>query len=255
MRVIGFVGPKGSGKDTAADLLRELKKAHGRISFAGPLKEICSKVFSIPSTLFHDPDLKERPFVELPSVGQDVVLTSSLLKQVKKECAARLPEYDITTGFMIYNIDRVSIAGLENQVMKSPRQLLQIIGTDLIRERVYKKWHLEAAFSETALAKLKGTVFCVTDVRFVNEYQFLKDKFGDDFTCYYVERPEKEAVLDEATHPSELGVREIKALLPEENILKNDGTMEDFKEKLDKLEIKPGVETKKSRFVYGIGER
>lgn len=255
MLIIGFVGPKGSGKDTAADLLQDMKLANGRISFAGPLKDICAKVFNISPTILNDPDFKERKFTEMKNYGTPITLTGRLLREVKKECAARLQEYDEVTGIMTYNVDRVAVNGLEGRIMETPRQLLQIIGTDFIRERIYKKWHLEAAFSPATLSKLsKSGIYCVTDIRFVNEYEFLKEKFGDKFVCYYVERPEKEAILAQATHPSELGVKEIRALLGEGAVLKNDGSIEDFKSTLESLKIEKEVETKPakgSRFVYG----
>lgn len=259
MRIVGLTGPKGSGKDTAADILIKNKKAKGRISFAGPLKEICSKVFEIPMETLTDPVLKEKPFVEMKRFGAPITLTAAKLKAVKRECASRLPEYDDKTGFMKYNVDRVSVNGIEGMQMESPRQLMQVIGTEFIRERIYKSWHMEAAFAEVALSKLDQTkTYCVTDARFVNEYEFLKAKFGDDFECYYVERPSQEEVLAKATHPSELGVKEIRAAIGEDRVLKNDGTMDEFEAKLLKLQEPTGsskASTKRgSKFVYGPGK-
>ncbi len=255
MKVIGFVGPKGSGKDTSADLLKSMGKSRGKLSFAGPLKKLCSKVFEIPLATFNDPILKEKPFEEMKRFGKPIILTTSLLRQVKKECPKFLSEYSETDpAQMIYNIDRVPVNGLEGRVFKTPRELLQIIGTQFIRERVYKEWHMRAAFSKTALLECdQSKVYCVTDIRFPNEYEFLKEKFGDAFECYYVERPEAEKVLAKATHESELGVLEIKKLIDKKNILTNDGTVEVLKEKLKKLKTpkasskpKPG-----SRLIYG----
>lgn len=257
MRIISFVGPKGSGKDTAADLLKESKKAHGKISFAGPLKQICAKVFGVDLGILNDPVLKEKLFVDLKNFGKPIELTERLLRQVKKECAAMLEEYDPNTGLMRYNIDRVSVTGLAGQLMESPRQLLQVIGTEFIRDRIYKGWHVEAAFSDSALAKLtQSGTYCVTDTRFTNEYEFLKEKFQDDFICYYVERPEKEEILAKATHASELGVKEIRAIIGEKAVIKNDSTIEEFQEKLDKLIETVAVSPARrgSRFVFGTSK-
>lgn len=259
MKVIGFVGPKGSGKDTAADILKELKKADGKLSFAGPLKELCSEVFNIPIQLFQDPILKERPFVEMKKYGENVPLDSRILKQVKRACTRYLPEYDSATGIMIYNIDRANLTGVEGREMKTPRELLQIIGTNFIRDKIKKDWHLLAAFSDKRLEKLKDNgVYCVTDIRFENELEFLKNKFGDDFECYYVERPEAEERLANAEHTSETTVLNLKEIVGEENILKNDGTIENFKKKVKSLKIIAPKKTSKkkdsakgSRFVYG----
>ena len=35
-----------------------------------------------------------------------------------------------------YNVNKATISGLEGMVLKTPREILQIIGTDFIRERV-----------------------------------------------------------------------------------------------------------------------
>ena len=94
MKMIGFVGPKQSGKDTAADLLKKSGKARGKISFAGPLKELCSRVFNVPLRYFNDPELKEKPFEEFEKIGETPKLTPAILKQIKKECTKFLSEYD-----------------------------------------------------------------------------------------------------------------------------------------------------------------
>lgn len=260
MKIIGFVGPKGSGKDTAADLLKEMGKARGKVSFAGPLKDMCAEVFDIPPNFFHDPDLKEKPFTELENFGTPMKLDRRTLRLLKKQCTARLPEVaDPETGAMAYNIDRVSVTGLEDRQLNTPREVLQVVATDFIRNKVYDEWHMRAAFSEKALAKLESNkIYCVTDIRFPNEYEFLREKFGDAFECYYVERPEAEERLAKATHPSETEILKIKALLEETNVLQNDGTIAEFKKKLKALKPPKGETSKSgttgkpgSRFVYG----
>lgn len=236
MKIVGLVGPKGSGKDTVAALLKDLNKSNGKISFAGPLKEIISKVFDVSLTVLNDPVLKEKPF------KTPIVLTSRNLRAVKHECMERLDRFS-EDGTLLYFPDKATISGLEGREMKSPRELMQVIGTDFIRMRIFDEWHTRAAFAEPALAKLvKGGVYCVTDVRFVNEYEYLANKYGKDFVCFYVERPEAEARLAEATHPSELETLKIKALLPEGHIIMNDGTMEELKTKSSMLLDKFGVE-------------
>lgn len=259
MKIIGFVGPKGSGKDTAADLLDKAGRSKGKISFAGPLKEICAKIYNIPIQTLNDPVLKEKKFVDMKNFGKPIILTSRSLKDIKKELQSRLKEYSPEDSIMKYNVDKVAINGIEGQSMESPRQLMQVVGTDFIRERVYGKWHMEAAFADENLAKLtKSGLYCVTDVRFPNELEFLQNKFGSSFECYYVERPEAEKILAAATHASETGVKLIREMLPTANIIKNDGSLDDLKKKLEKLKdpvdsqvagaATPG---KKSKFVYG----
>lgn len=258
MKIVGFVGPKGSGKDTSADLLKELGIAKGKLSFAGPLKEMCSEVFGLPMNFFRDPVFKEKPLAEMEKY-RDIKLDSRILKKVKLACTRYLPEY-LSDGTMIYNIDRASLGPVENRVVKTPRELLQIVGTEFIRNRIKGDWHLLAAFSDARLSKLdENGVYCVTDIRFENELEFLKSKFGDDFECYYVERPEAEKNLAKAEHSSETTATKIRTLLGEKNVIKNDGTIAALKKKVKALGIKKPTKSetsksnvpKGSRFVYG----
>lgn len=254
MKIIGFVGPKGAGKDEAARILKDAKKARGKFSFAGPLKKICSDVFSVPERLMHDPVLKEKEF------DTPITLTSRVLRNLKRELPAWLSQ-TTEDGYNRYDAMTATINGVEHRVCKSPRELLQIVGTEFIREKVYKNWHLEAAFGERVMSDpniRQNAVYCVTDIRFPNELDYLQERFGDDFICYYIERPEAEERLAEATHASELMVKELREKLGN-NILKNKGSVEDF-EKLVLKTIKISKDTtskgaaepkKASKFVYG----
>lgn len=235
MKVIGLIGPKGSGKDASYEILKKKGKAAGKIAFAGPLKSICSEVFNIPFIILNDPDFKERPFEEMEKYD-NVVLTSRALKAIKLACCRKLPEFDPKTNTWLYNVDKVAITGVENRIMKTPRELLQVVGTDFIRNRVYSDWHLRAAFHDNVLMGLKSNgTYCVTDIRFPNELKFLQEKFGDSFSAYYVERPEAEDRLAEATHPSELGVLELRDLIPDTNIIKNNKTLAELEKRVLKL--------------------
>lgn len=235
MKIIGLTAPKSGGKDTAAAILIESKKANGKLSFAGPLKEICSKVFKIAPSILNDPVLKERPF------KTPLVLTKKHLRDIKNLCVEFLDP--IQGDRVIYNPNKTSISGIEGRTLNSPREIMQFIGTDFIRDRIYGRWHLEAAFAPNRISKLaKNGVYCVTDARFENEYQFLKDRFGNDFMCFYIERPEAEKQLaksieDKTVHKSESDTQKVKSVLPEENIIKNDGTVEELKEKLLSLKL------------------
>lgn len=243
MKIIAFTAPKGAGKDTAADILIDAKKANGKISFAGPLKEICSKVFGVPPQLFSDPVLKERPF------DKPIILTSRNLRAVKVACIDALDPYKYD-----YNANKATINGLEGMEIPTPRKLLQVIGTDFIRDRIYQNWHVSAAFSEERLASLPGTTYCVTDARFINEYDFLVRRFGSDLQVFYVERDEAEKRLTETTEKSELGVLEIKAQLSSDQILSNNATVAALKDKLLGMEMKQDVNVKPgkaSRLKFG----
>jgi len=227
MRIVSFTGPKGSGKDTSADILKEEKIAQGSLSFAGPLKKICAEVFKLHHNYMNDPLLKEKPLEE------PIVLKSAHFRKINLAMTDHLDQDEF-----FYNPYKASIAGLEGMVITTPRQLLQVIGTDYIRNRIHPDWHLQAAFSKTTLDKMdQEGLYCVTDARFPNEYVFLATKFAEDFKGFYVERPEAEERLENGAHASELQVLEVKKLIADDCILKNDGSIEDLKKQLVKLNL------------------
>lgn len=245
MYFVGFTGPKGSGKDTAYEILNKKGKIKGKLSFAGPLKEICAKVSGLPIQYTTDPILKEKELKE------PIILTSRFLRQVKKELTIWLPEINENKE-VIYNVDKMSISGVENQVCKSMRELLQIIG-EWIRNEAFQDWHVMAAFGDKVLQNLNGLVYAITDVRYENELEFLRNKFGEDFTMFYVERPEAEQGLLVSTHSSETTVIKLREMIGEDYVLKNDGSIEDFEKvvltaKLPDTSDK--VANKKSKFKY-----
>lgn len=234
MKIISLSGPKQAGKDTSADILIAEKKLDGKLSFAAPLKEICMEVFDLHFNLVNDAVLKETPFKNGP-----ITLTRKNLRELKHAVTAMLDP--VKYG---YNPNRASVAGLEGRVLSTPRELLQVVGTDFIREQMHKEWHVKAAFSDERLAKLKGNNFAVTDARFPNEFHFLVDRFGNAFDGYYIERKEAEEELAKATHGSEREVLTIKELVGKSNIITNNGTTDELKKKLLKLEMPKGSASK-----------
>lgn len=234
MKIIGFAGPKGSGKDTAFEMMKRKGRIKAKLSFAGPLKQICSKIFELPPTYFDMRELKEKQLKE------PKVLTNRVLRNILNELPKWLPE---THGkYRKYNLQSVSVAGLEGLVLNSPREILQIIGTDLIRGRVYNNWHIEATLGAYALSKLdQNATYAVTDVRFINELEtILAIPNGE---VYYIERPEAEDTLGNAKHESELESIKIKEKLDSRYILKNTGDLKDFEKLLSAL-INPPTKRK-----------
>ena len=244
MKIICFVGPKQSGKDTTFDLLKKNSIVKDKLSFAAPLKELCAKHFNLPLRLMHDPDLKEKPLKD------PIIIKGKTLRRIKWNMIEILDPF---VEGQFYNINKAPIQGIEGLVVDTPRKLLQIIGTDFIRDRVYSDWHVKAAFSDSYLKLKKGftknATYAVTDCRFANEYQFLKDKYGKDVTFVYVERPVAEEQLKKATHQSELEVNKLRELLEKDGgiVLKNNGTLNELEKTLLMIFSNKGKEDGKSK--------
>lgn len=221
MKLKVFIGPKGSGKDTVAKLYPGLK---GKIPFAGPLKEICSDVFGIPMHEWEDQDLKEE-FFEVQINPGDIEAIVGLMDNYIHIPGGCLPD----VCDMMYDH--------EGKVLRSRREILQYVGTEMIRS-VSPDWHCRAAFSDAYLkdkfshVDIRDGVFAVTDCRFLNELEYLKANHTCEF--FYVVRPEAEERLAAATHQSETEIIEVfRAANP--TVIENHGTLEDLKAEVAKL--------------------
>ena len=224
MRIISFTGPKGSGKDTCADLLKAEGISGGKISFAGPMRKMFCEIFELEPILFEDRELKEYPFdepIELNSIALISVL-GCMYEYIEPLEYSRDQEEE-----------RMIFEGLKKHKVYTPRELLQYVGTEIIRKHINPAWHIEAAFSPKGLEGLNPEgIYCVTDARFPNEYQWLNNRFMLDFTGFYVDRPEAEETLKTATHDSELQVIEVRKLMNAEQVLDNSQDIEHLRKQI-----------------------
>lgn len=220
MKLKVFVGPKGSGKDTCAAILQADGRVAGKIPFAGPLKAICSQVWGIPLEEFEDPYVKEkREHYEMEYSNCTDLINFSL---------AYVPMADWDVQGLCDHIN-----SFECMEFTSRRHILQFVGTEILRA-FDPDWHCKAAFSVQHIGHLGLKLFepfAVTDCRFVNEYNYLKENHDCEF--FYVERPEAEERLALATHQSEIEIRQVRNLIS--NTIKNDGTIEELKKKLQSI--------------------
>jgi hypothetical protein len=181
--IIGVNGRARSGKDTLAQIM---VKDFGfkQISFADPLKLLCSKTFEIPLNHFYDDNLKDSLF-QVP-----VQVTEHHL-----EClVANLR--DTGCVFTPDQINELNSKGLGFTLI-SPRDLLQRVGTDFCRAAFGNDIWINIC--KNTLKKLEGN-FIISDARFLNERQLIKDLGGYNFL---VLRPGLPALAADA-HASEL---------------------------------------------------
>lgn len=244
MRLLVFVGPKQSGKDASARILKENKTVTGNISFALPLKRICSNAFNVSMALFNDDVLKDRPF------AVPIEVTIRQLRKVKDALA----DY-VDPNVNYYNLAKVPSNGFVDLCFRTPREILQVIGTEFIRNNIFIDYHVHAAFSTHNIKLGQFSVnspYAITDCRFLSEYEYLSKNHDCQF--FYVERPEAEVVLDGATHQSELEVRKVRDVLLANGgtLIKNDGSLKDLAEKLKNIKVAPAthqVAIKQGKFI------
>ena len=109
-------------------------------------------------------------------------------------------------------------------VGKSPRQLLQTLGTDWGRNLVSESIWLEVAFWRWEKAAANGfPVIVVPDVRFANEARLIHDQGGE---VWLIHRPD---VAPVAAHPSEAGL----PLAMIDRLVSNSGTVDDLRARVE----------------------
>ena len=134
--IIGLCGAQGSGKDTVANIL-VTKYGFVRLSFADALKDVVAILFSWPRHMLEGDTPESRAWRLAPDA-----------------------EWSLKTGIPGFN----------------PRKALQMVGTDLIRDRIYINLWTDIVKNRIAMivtANPKAKIV-VTDCRFTNEVAAVK---------------------------------------------------------------------------------
>lgn len=134
----------------------------------------------------------------------------------------------------MFNLTQAQLDGAEKEQVidwlgKSPRQLMQLLGTEWGREQVHPRlWLLLAEQNLNHAFRIDQTDFAgvvLRDVRFENEAAWVRAKGG---TVVHILRPDAQAV---AAHKSESGL----SIHDADCVLHNDGSLQEFFSKADNL--------------------
>lgn len=182
-RIIAFCGRKESGKTELAKICEEF--GFKRLSFASALKQLISKLIQC--------DLNE--INKLKNVETEYKFTDNHYQIIANE--TNIPLSIVTEK-------------MSSVQFKTVRQLLQFIGTDLIR--VYcPNWHIEKMREEIN----EVDKYVIDDVRFPNEVELIKELDGD---LWFVVRPKLDNI---SNHESENSLR----WQDFDNVIVNDKTL------------------------------
>lgn len=182
-KVIGFAGRMRNGKTQSALYLVD-KYDYVKLSCAGALKKLCAKLLNI----------------DLDTLNQ--------MKNDNIPIHFQPDETWATTIAKAIDIDKdVIMQDLKNVVFKDVRDVLQYVGTDIIRKHK-ENWHVDILRSEIASLLEQGYRIVIDDVRFINECDMIKE-FGGD--VYFVNRKgyniisshQSENVLDDSMFDAE----------------------------------------------------
>jgi hypothetical protein len=203
--ILGLCGTKGSGKDTAASFL--IEKGWASLSFALPLKEMCATLTGLKEYNFHDPNIKDRKWETALTLNKDYA--DSFMQLIET------PMYGSLQANLIYD-------AFDNVEITSPRHLLQYIGTDVVRDLISKTYWLDLMEAKIAKWRSIGVNCVITDVRFKNERDLIKDLGGK------VVRIQRDTGKVDS-HSSEV------IDFDSDEVLENNGTIEELGRKMEAL--------------------
>lgn len=185
MKLVGMIGGKGLGKDTAASAL--VQAGWRSIAFADALYIEISEAYGVSVQFLQNRDTKETPLMELaPRNCSNAEFVQLLFTKFSTKEAC------FEAGFSYpFNIA---------QPMK-PRTILQLWGTEFRRASNDGYWREKVA---TALMEDNGAHnWVVTDVRFPDEAKLLESVPGAQLTLVRVVRPALDACGKKDAHSSE----------------------------------------------------
>lgn len=193
LKIIGISGYARSGKDTAADYISKILKLK-KISFADPLKHMLSNVFKIPLQYFYNS--KKDEVLHCP-----IIITKEKLGWIEDYCRESHPDKELShqkyyTDMKIHSI----------------RELMQIVGTDIIRENFYYDFWID---------KMRGSIqmlesVIVPDCRFDNERELIKQLGGTNI------------LIDRFYKTDDKHVSEYKPNFKDFVVIKNTSTKEQY---------------------------
>jgi hypothetical protein len=102
---IAFAGEKYSGKSTCVRYLLDKNDSTEEVSFALPLKEVCSNLFDIPIDTFQDPILKEKILDEYGVTPRDILIAVGDL--LRFELPKKLPNLKLKRNILTDKAQRI----------------------------------------------------------------------------------------------------------------------------------------------------
>lgn len=190
--IISFSGRKESGKTELANICVEY--GYEKLSFATALKKLVCKLVGFNSTE-HLNEYKNKP------IG--VTISDSMLNILVDE-----------TGF-----EREWINEMSNKITEKStgRDWLQVIGTDIIREKD-PDWHVRKTFENIK----EGNKYVIDDTRFPNELKALKEMEAE---CWFIIRNKTDNISNHASETS------LTYLDFDYNVIVNNITLENFRKR------------------------
>ena len=242
MRVVGFLGYAGVGKDTAANFVKELRKEGGvaSVACADLLKELVRLVFDFNHTQVYGtyeeknaPDRRYQVYRMEKKVREAVRSreTFDLLTQIAPTASLS----KIRRIWDSLEAKCVDIALDSRNGGLIPRKPLQLVGTEWGRDEIDADVWIYAAMNKAESFRKEAAITCITDLRFLNEARAVRYK--GELVCEIV-RPGYDGKNGAtkggvAQHRSELdqGSAEIRQYI--NYTINNKGSLSDLKREVE----------------------
>lgn len=198
-QVVGLVGLRGSGKDTAAQFLVE--KGWQRLAFADALYIEVANAFGVAVEFLQCRETKETPLPELALVNcTDMIYVGVFLAYENERLSAE--------GADIPLISKLTLE-------RSPREILQVWGTEYRRKHYADSYWRDQVYQ--IIRAQPDVNFVVTDVRFPDEAKLVEETLGGQLGR--IVRPGLAGADDKALqHSSEVAMRDY----PIETVFQNE---------------------------------
>lgn len=210
--IVGFGYKAGVGKDTSGDYLAS-KYGFTKDRFARSLKDMCMELFSLSSADVDTEEGKSREF------DTPVTYTKHLDAVVFSRVFSDLRGCGIDPS----HLEVPSSESWLGRKLRTPREVLQFVGTDVIRN-YFPDYHLEMLLARAS----SSAHVAVCDVRFPNEAYALKSAGG---VLVNVVRPVTAVGGGVSAHKSETALDGFKW----DYVVENTGSFEDLYKQLDSV--------------------
>jgi hypothetical protein len=215
--ILGLAGKAGAGKDSAALVLSH-NYDFKQIAFADNLKTMCKWVFQITQKQCYDQSVKEKKF------ATPIELSPEHIERIL-DYAYRINGFEVTTQqrYMMYKY----VGNLTT--LRTPRELLQFVGTELLREIIDEDYHVKVVKNKIDQDEDTCSTYVITDARFENERSKIKEWGG--YTAI-VDRESDKGAVGLAGHASENNMGSFDDY---DFVINNNGSLDDLPKEIDKL--------------------
>ena len=147
-----------------------------------------------------------------------------------------IENYYISKGLKVCNLlfakrikqYAIDYFGWNGEDSTKPRELLQSIGTDIIRDKLHDvDFHVNSVIQDINILSNYFDVFVISDLRFENELINVKYKFNKEMISIRVNRKNhiSELTKDQLLHKSETALDDYNEW---DYVINNDGTLENL---------------------------